>query len=114
PRSYRGAARRATHAGRARGTRPRHRGRRLAGHRLHFSRLCLRTTNSNTNTEEFRMKFVPRQLADGRICCSNPDGLCDKCRAHFGLPAVTTPPDDTWVGKSAGAFILRASEAHPP
>jgi hypothetical protein len=29
------------------------------------------------------MAFVPRRLGDGRICCSSPHALCDKCRARL-------------------------------
>jgi hypothetical protein len=28
------------------------------------------------------MSFTPRTLGNGRICCSNPTALCDKCKAH--------------------------------
>ena len=37
------------------------------------------------------MSFLPRRLADGRICCSNAAGLCATCRAHLGLPPFTDP-----------------------
>ena len=52
------------------------------------------------------MRFTPRLLADGRICCSAPTALCEKCKAHFaqvGRRAV--PPPDPYAGVG-----LRAAE----
>jgi hypothetical protein len=41
------------------------------------------------------MSFVPRQLSDGRVCCSNPEHLCDACKAQDATPPnpydISTP-----------------------
>ena len=54
------------------------------------------------------MSFEPRRLTDGRICCSNPSALCDKCSAHhrrsaLGLRrAAAAPPDPYATATEAG------------
>jgi hypothetical protein len=40
--------------------------------------------------------FQPRLNSQGRICCSDPAGLCDKCKRHHATArsaARLTPPD---------------------
>ena len=32
------------------------------------------------------MKFQPRLLASGRVCCESPDALCATCAKYHGLP----------------------------
>ena len=44
------------------------------------------------------MSFTPRRLADGRICCSRAEALCQTCEAHFrreslGLRTNQAVPD---------------------
>jgi len=53
--------------------------------------------------------FTPRQLADGRVCCSSPDALCEKCAAHA---AAATRPLRT-AAQIGSDFARRAAQPVP-
>jgi hypothetical protein len=54
------------------------------------------------------MTFIPRRLADNRICCSSPDSLCDECREHF-----TDSSDDAPDPYAGPISTIRAAESRP-
>ena len=52
------------------------------------------------------MSFKPRTLANGRVCCTSPTALCEKCKAYFALDSSIAP--DPYAH---GLQVLRAANA---
>jgi hypothetical protein len=49
------------------------------------------------------MRFIPRRLEDGRICCSSPGALCAECQKHnLGLSRSSEPPDQYGLAEHKG------------
>ncbi len=62
-------------------------------------------------------RFVPRRLADGRVCCSDPDGLCPACKAAFAVTGLRsledyTPPNP--YDLPLAAIKAAVEKARPP
>ena len=56
------------------------------------------------------MAFTPRRLEDGRICCSSPTALCEKCQKHFSFHrANQAAPDPYASARSAESVDLSPS-----
>ena len=53
------------------------------------------------------MSFKPRTLANGRVCCTSPTALCEKCKAYFAMESSAAPPDSY----ATGLATLRAANA---
>jgi hypothetical protein len=53
------------------------------------------------------MNFVPRHLSNGLVCCSDPNSLCDACKAQDSVPPN---PYDTSTLRTASHNVRTVSD----